>query len=468
MAADELSFHSLSEIAGLLRRREISAQELVDQQLTRLKSLEPSLNSFITVTEEEARGAAENADQRLAHGETRGALDGVPMTLKDLLWTRGVRTTSGSRVCGDFVPSVDATVVARLREAGAVFLGKTNMHEFAYGISNVNPHYGPAHNPWDEDRISGGSSGGSAASLAAGIGFGSVGTDTGGSIRIPSSLCGTVGLKPTYGLVSRHGVTPLAWSLDHVGPMARTVKDVAILLDVLAGHDPKDPTSRKQELAPVSSDLDEIPSGLLMAVHPGYFFEDLDPQVRKLVEAAIEDLEKLGLERVEASIPEIEHQGTCRNVITFAEAASYHEPSLQERPEAYGSATRELLELGLLVRATEYLTAQRARRRIVEAFGEAFRGFDVLVSPTVPVPAPRIGEELLVNGEKLRPGLLRLPTPFNTTGFPAISVPCGFTTEGLPVGLQLAARPFHEKRLLQIAYAYETSHPWVDRHPTST
>jgi aspartyl-tRNA(Asn)/glutamyl-tRNA(Gln) amidotransferase subunit A len=465
MTADDLSFRSLSEIAGLIRSREVSVQELVDQQLTRLKSLEPRLNAFITVTEEDARVAAENADRKLARGESPGPLHGVPMTLKDLLWTRGVRTTSGSKVSADFVPQEDATTVARLREAGAVFLGKTNLHEFAYGISNVNPHYGPVRNPWNEERISGGSSGGSAASLAAGIGYGSVGTDTGGSIRIPSSLCGIVGLKPTYGLVSRYGVTPLAWSLDHVGPMARNVQDVAILFDVLTGYDPKDPTSRKRKLASVSSELDEIPAELLMAVHPGYFFEDLEPQVRKLVEAAVEDLEKLGLERIEVSIPEIEHQGTCRNVITFAEAASYHEASLRERPEDYGPATRELLELGLLVRATEYLSAQRARRRIVEAFTEAFQGFDVLVSPTVPVPAPRIGEELLGNGEKLRPGLLRLPTPFNTTGFPAISVPCGFTTEGLPVGLQLAARPFHEKRLLQVAYAYEKSHPWVDRHP---
>ena len=468
MAADELSFRSLSEIAELVRRRDISVQELVDQQLARLKSLEPRLNAFITVTEEEARASAAEADRRLAKHESQGALDGVPMTLKDLLWTRGVRTTSGSKVFSDFVPDEDGTAVARLRQAGAVFLGKTNLHEFAYGISNANPHYGPVHNPWDVGRISGGSSGGSAASLAAGIGFGSVGTDTGGSIRIPSSLCGTVGLKPTYGLVSRYGVTPLAWSLDHVGPMGRTVKDVAILLDVLSGHDPKDPTSRKSELGSVTSEIDEIPSGLLMAVHRDYFFEDLEPQVLRLVDTAVEALEGLGLERVEASIPEIEHQGTCRNVITFAEAASYHEPLLRERPEDYGPATRELLELGLLVRATEYLTAQRARRRIVEAFREAFQGFDVLVSPTVPVPAPRIGEELLTNGEKLRPGLLRLPTPFNTTGFPAISVPCGFTSEGLPVGLQLAARPFHEKRLLQVAHAYEKSHPWAGRHPSSS
>ena len=328
--------------------------------------------------------------------------------------------------------------MARLRQAGAVFLGKTNLHEFAYGISNANPHYGPVHNPWDEDRISGGSSGGSAASLAAGIGYGSVGSDTGGSIRIPASLCGTVGLKPTYGTVSRYGATPLAWSLDHVGPMARTVRDVAILFDLLAGYDPKDPTSRNRDPQSVCEGLEELPSGLLMAVHPGYFFEELEPEVQRLVETAVDDLQKLGLTRVDVSIPEIEHQGTCRNVITFAEASSYHESMLRERREDYGAATRELLELGLMLRATEYLTAQRARRRIVEAFDKAFQGFDVLVSPTVPVPAPRIGDELLVNGEKLRPGLLRLPTPFKYHGLScdlrALRFHWGRSTRWTPVG----------------------------------
>ena len=256
--ADDLAFYSLRGVHDLLRRREISARELVDSQLARLESLQPRLNAFITVTHEEARRIADELDRETSRGESRGPLHGVPLTLKDLIWTKGVRTTSGSKVSADFVPQEDAAVVQRLRRAGALFLGKTNLHELAYGISNVNPHYGAVRNPWDEERISGGSSGGSAASLAAGVGYGSVGTDTGGSIRIPSALCGTVGLKPTYGAVSRSGVTPLAWSLDHVGPMARTVEDIAILLSVLAN-------------SPVGSDLADVPKGLRMGIHSDYF-----------------------------------------------------------------------------------------------------------------------------------------------------------------------------------------------------
>ena len=457
--ADDLDFYSLRAVHDLLRRREISARELVDSQLTRLESLQPQLNAFITVTHEEARRTADELDRETSLGESRGPLHGVPLTLKDLIWTKGVRTTSGSKVSADFVPQQDAAVVQRLRRAGALFLGKTNLHELAYGISNVNPHYGAVRNPWDEERISGGSSGGSAASFAAGIGYGSVGTDTGGSIRIPSALCGTVGLKPTYGSVSREGVTPLAWSLDHVGPMARTVEDVAILFDVLA-----DPSALAR-LGSTSEGLANLPKGLSMGIHADYFYEDLDPEVRDLVDAAVRDLEKLGLERRATSIPEVRYQGTCRDVVLYVEAASCYEASIRERPEDFGEDTRELLRLGLLIRATEYLTAQRARRRVVHAFRAAFHEFDVLVTPTVPVPAPRIGEETLSNGEGLRPGLLRLVTPFNTVGFPALSLPCGFTKAGLPVGLQLAARPFHEKQLLRVAHAYERSHPWLDRRP---
>jgi aspartyl-tRNA(Asn)/glutamyl-tRNA(Gln) amidotransferase subunit A len=465
---DDLSFYSLGRVRDLLRNREISARQLVDAQLARLEALEPRLNAFITVTAEEARRDADAADEEAARGELRGPLHGVPLTVKDLLWTRGTRTTSGSKIFSDFVPEEDATAVSRLREAGGLFLGKTNLHEFAYGISNVNPHYGPVRNPWDNERISGGSSGGSAASLAAGIGYGSVGTDTGGSIRIPSALCGTVGLKPTYGRVSRHGVTPLAWSLDHVGPIARTVEDVAILFDVLAGFDPRDPSSSRRKVEPVTPALEQLPSGIRIGIYSEYFYDNVDTEVRALVERAVGDFEKLGLERVQISIPELEHQGTCRNVITFAEAASYHETWLRERPADYGAATRELLQLGLLVSATEYLAAQRARRRVLGAVCDTFRNVDMLVSPTVPVPAPNIGEEQLSNGEKLRPGLLRLVSPYNTVGYPAISLPCGFTRAGLPVGLQLAARPFEEALLLQAAHAYETSHPWLGRHPTGS
>lgn len=461
----ELAFHSLRQVRDLLREKQITSEELVTSQLERVDELEPRLNAFITVMRDEAIEGAREADRSAARGEPVGSLHGVPLTLKDLFWTRDVRTTSGSKIDSDFVPTEDATVVTRLREAGAVILGKTNLHEFAYGVSSVNPHYGPVRNPWDTGRIAGGSSGGSAAALAAGVGYGSIGTDTGGSIRIPSAMCGTVGLKPTYGRVSRHRVTPLAWSLDHVGPMTRSVEDAALLYEVLAGHDPKDPATSRRKVEKVSDRLGELPSGLKIGLQEEYFFEDLDVEVRELVQTATRDLEGLGMERVSISVPEVQYQSTCRNVISFAEATSYHEKNLRSSPEDYGDSTRELLQLGLAILATEYLAAQRARRRIVEAFRDAMQKVDILVGPTVPATAPRIGEETLSNGEELRAGLLRLTSPFNTVGFPAISVPCGFTRFGLPVGLQLVARPFEESLLLKVAHGYEVTHPWRDRHP---
>lgn len=465
MSGEELTYCSLREVRDLLRAREVSSRELVEAQLERLEALEPRLNQFITVARHEALHAAQSADDAAARSENLGPLHGVPLTVKDLLWTRGMRTTSGSKIFADFVPEEDATAVAKVRDAGAVLLGKTNLHELAYGVSSVNPHYGAVRNPWDSERISGGSSGGSASALASGVGYGSIGTDTGGSIRIPSALCGTVGLKPTYGQVSRYGVTPLSWSLDHVGPMTRTVEDAAILFEILAGHDSKDPSSAGREPEKVSERLDALPPRLKMGLHAKYFFEQIDPEVAGAVQTAVRDLERLGLERAEVNIPEVDHQSTCRNVISFAEASSYHERNIRERPSDFGEAVLELLRLGLLVRATEYLAAQRARRRVTEAFRNAFRNMDILVCPMVPVAAPRIGEEQLSNGEELRAGLLRLASPFNTVGFPAISLPCGFTGAGLPIGLQLVARPFAEGLLLKVAHAYESSHSWGSRHP---
>jgi aspartyl-tRNA(Asn)/glutamyl-tRNA(Gln) amidotransferase subunit A len=376
-----------------------------------------------------------------------------------------VRTTSGSKIKADFVPSEDATVVRKLRGAGAVFLGKTNLHEFAYGVSSDNPHYGPVHNPWDVERMSGGSSSGSAAALAAGVGYGSVGTDTGGSIRIPSALSGVVGLKPTYGRVSRYGVTPLSWSLDHVGPIARSVEDTALLFEILAGHDVKDPSSAHRDVERVSDRLDELPSPLKMGIDTDFFFDRLDTEVQDVVEEAVRDLERLGLERIGVSLPQVEHLGVCRNVVAFSEASSYHEKNLRERPEDYGDNVRELLHLGLCIKATEYLASQRARRKIIQMFRDAFESFDILVCPTAAAPAPKIGVNELSNGEELRSGLLRLCGPFNALGFPALSLPCGFTRSGLPIGLQIVARPFEEPLLLKVGHAYERSHSWRDEHP---
>jgi aspartyl-tRNA(Asn)/glutamyl-tRNA(Gln) amidotransferase subunit A len=309
----------------------------------------------------------------------------------------------------------------------------------------VNPHYGTARNPWDRTRISGGSSGGSAVALASGIGYGSIGTDTGGSIRIPSSLCGVVGLKPTYGRISRQGVTPLSWSLDHVGPMARTVEDVALLYHAMTGESVEEP--EPAESSPLR--------GLRVGLHPRYFFESLAPEVDTSVRSALITLESLGAAVVEIDVPEIELQGACRNTIAFAEASCYHEKNLRTRPQDYGEDTRELLRLGLLIPATDYLAALRARRVVFGAFRRAFESIDVLATPSTPAAAPPIGASVLENGEELRSGLLRLPGPFNTTGFPALSLPCGFTGNGLPIGLQLVAAPRREGLLLRVARAFE-------------
>jgi aspartyl-tRNA(Asn)/glutamyl-tRNA(Gln) amidotransferase subunit A len=465
VTADELAYLTLVEIRDLLRKGEVTAVELAESQLDRLERLEPDLNAFITVTRDEALEAARSADDAVRRGESLGPLHGVPFTLKDLFWTKGVRTTSGSKVFADFIPEKNATVVDRLLGAGAVLMGKTNLHELAYGVTCVNPHYGPVRNPWDRDRIAGGSSGGSAAALGAGIGYGSVGSDTGGSIRIPSALCGTVGLKPTYGRVSRYGATPLSWSLDHIGPMTRTVKDAAVVYDIMVGHDPKDSASHQERVEAIAPRIDQLPSHIKMGIPEKYFFERIEPEVEELVRTAIGELEGLGMRRDTFPYEQSRHLSTCRNVIAFTEASTYHETTLEERPQDFGPGARELLRLGLTVQGTEYLKAQRARRRLVELLREAFRDVDFIVSPMTPAPAPKIVDEQFADGEDLRAGLLRLAGPFNAAGFPALALPCGFTRSGLPVGMQLVGRPFEEDLLLKVGHAYEVVHPWRERHP---
>jgi aspartyl-tRNA(Asn)/glutamyl-tRNA(Gln) amidotransferase subunit A len=435
---------STREISSLLARGELSSEELVRDHLDRAASIS-ELNAFISLLRDSALAEARRLDGMRRRGEVLGPLHGIPVTAKDLVWSKGHKTTSGSRIFADFVPDRDAPALARLRDRGAVLLGKTNLHEFAYGVSNVNPHYGAARNPWDRTRISGGSSGGSAVALASGVGYGSIGTDTGGSIRIPSSLCGTVGLKPTYGRISREGVTPLSWSLDHVGPMARTVEDVAVLYEAMSGETVDLP--EREESAPLSR--------LRVGLHPRHFLENLSPDVEASVRGAVKRLESLGAAVVEIDVPEVELQGACRNTIAFAEASCYHEKNIRTRPQEYGEDTRELLRLGLLIPATDYLAALRARRLILRAFRNAFEAIDVLAAPSTPSAAPPLGASVLENGEDLRSGLLRLAGPFNTVGFPALSLPCGSTEKGLPLGLQLAAAPGKERLLLRVADTFE-------------
>jgi len=424
---------SLLELARALRRRVVSPTEAVDAYLQRIDE-NRRLRAFITVTAEQARREARLAERRLQNGDPAPLL-GVPLAVKDLFATRGIRTTAGSRILRDWMPARDATSVARLREAGAIMLGKLNLHEFAYGITNGNPHWGVARNPWDEMRIPGGSSGGSAIAVVRGLCAGTLGTDTGGSIRIPAALCGCVGLKPTYGAVPLDGVVPLAASLDHAGPIARTVADARVLFEVIAGVRLGRPSRIR---------------GLTVGVPKRFFFEQVEPGVSRKVHDAIAGLRAEGLRVREMDIQEVSLSIATQIVTIRAEASGYHARWIKAQSRAYGPDVRVRLQMGLLTSAADYLLAQQARARIREGLRRAFSTVDLLAVPTVPITAPIIGERRVRWGRVEEPvdgALVRLTSPFNLTGAPALSVPCGFSN-GLPVGVQLVAPWGEESRLL--------------------
>jgi aspartyl-tRNA(Asn)/glutamyl-tRNA(Gln) amidotransferase subunit A len=463
----DLAFLSIEQASRLLRRKEISPVELVDASLVRIERLNPSINAFLTVLAEPARKQARAAEREIRRGRWRGPLHGIPISLKDNFWTRGIRTTAGSKILEDFVPDQDSDVAASLARAGAVLLGKTNMHEFAYGITSENPHYGPVHNPWARERISGGSSGGSVASVATGMCFASVGTDTGGSIRIPSALCGIVGLKPTFGLVSVEGSVPLGVTFDCAGPVARSVADACITLEAIAGKYPKGETHPDYRKLRKNR-----PRRFRLGWPQDFFFERLDGEVRRLVGTAGKLFESsLGGRIQKSSLPRLAGAIEVATNVVVGEASYYHEtqgyyPALAE---GYGADVRSHLQWGHDLRAVDYLRGVAKRREIEEDFAAAFEHVDVILAPTSPIPAPPIGtSEVRVAGERetaVRAELLRLTRPANLTGLPAISIPCGFTREGLPVGLQLIAPKWAEARLLSIALAYEEATDWHNRHP---
>ena len=469
MAADELTRLSIAEAGERLRRRTLSPVELAQAYLTRIQSEDTVARCYITVLHDEALAAAAKAEQDIAGGDYRGPLHGIPIALKDLIATRGIRTTCGSKILKDWVPASDATVAARLTAAGAILLGKLNMHEFAYGPTGVNPHYGTPVNPWGHHRMPGGSSSGSGAAVAAGLCAGALGTDTGGSVRIPASLCGIVGLKPTYGLVSRAGVIPLAWSLDHIGPMTKTVTDAALVLQVLAGHDPADPSSASLPVPDYRRSLDGDPRGLRVGVVREVFFEHLHPEVRDAVEAAARALEAIGVHVEEVRLSRIHHAGPATFAIITAESMAYHEPYLKTRASEYGADVRARLLTGQFVLATQYLKAQRARQVLQADVDAALQHVDALLFPTTPIPAPRTDErEATIDGvcDDVRAWLTRCTRPINLTGHPALSVPCGLTAGGLPIGLQLVGRRFDEATLLRLGRAYETVSPLRHRRPS--
>ncbi|HXX70866.1 MAG TPA: amidase [Candidatus Acidoferrum sp.] len=462
----ELAFLTMEQAAALLRRRELSPVELVDAALLRIERWSLSLGAFLTVLTKQARQHAKRAEREIRRGDLRGPLHGIPISLKDNFLTRGIRTTAGSTILADFVPDQDSRVAKSLAEAGAILLGKTNMHEFAYGITGENPHYGSSRNPWSPERISGGSSGGSAVAVATGMGLVSVGTDTGGSIRIPAALCGIVGLKPTFGLVSVEGVVPLGASFDHVGPLARSVSDASMVLEAIAGKYPRGAlrpsyrTLRRQR-----------PRRFRLGWPKDFFFERIDPEIRSAIDAAAKTFATLGAQIKEIALPHLPTAVDRATSLVVAEANYYHEsqgyyPSCSEQ---YGEDVRGHLEWGHNLRAVDFLRGLDARRDLMEDFRRAFEQVDIILAPTAPISAPRIGHsQIRVAGERettVRAELLRLTRPANLSGLPAISIPCGFTSEGLPVGLQLLGPRWGEARLLAIARAFEEATDWHHRHP---
>jgi aspartyl-tRNA(Asn)/glutamyl-tRNA(Gln) amidotransferase subunit A len=460
---------TIREAAQWLRGRRFSSLELTTAALGRIERLNPALKAFITVTEEQALARARQADSELAAGRARGPLHGIPMAVKDLFLTRGVPTTAGSPIYRDLVPDPDAAAVARLEAAGAVMLGKLNMHELAYGITSANPHFGAVRNPWNTAHSPGGSSGGSGAAVAAGIAYAALGTDTGGSIRIPASFCGTVGLKPTYGRVSRQGVLPLAWSLDHVGPLTRSVRDAALILNAIAGYDRADATSSRHPVVDFVPDEDCSIRGLRIGFPETFFFERLNPDVESAVRGAIARAESLGAEVKPVKVPGMEAMNAAGRVILLCEASALLEPHLGNRSR-FGPDVLALLDQGRLLPATDYIHAQRLRKQMQREFARVWSAVDCLITPTTPNTAPRIGQSTVKLGgreEDVRLATTRLVRAMNLLGLPALSMPCGLSADGLPMGLQIVGPAFHEALILRVGAALEDGGVGIPPCPVS-
>ncbi len=446
---------TILETAAALRRREISSAELTAAALERIERLNPATNAMQTVMTDAARERARQADEELARGEGRGPLHGIPIAVKDLFFTKGVRTTGGSRLFEDHVPDHDAAVVESLRAGGAVLIGKTGMHELAYGITSSNPHFGAVRNPWDRDRIPGGSSGGSGAAVASGMVAMAMGSDTGGSIRIPASYCGVVGLKPTYGRVSRYGAMPLGYSLDHMGPLTNSVRDAGAVLNVIAGYDPRDESSSHRPVENYVPNIEPSLDGLRIGMPENYYFERLDAEVDTAVRAAFHTAAERGAKIVPLRMPDIDAINTVARLILLAEASAVLEPYLHQR-DRFGADVLALLDQGRLVPATDYINAQRLRRSMQREFAALWSRVDCLFTPTTPITAPRIGETTVtVGGESqdVRLASTRLVRAINLLGLPALSIPCGADHHGLPIGLQIVGPPFGEALILRVAQA---------------
>lgn len=465
---DNILYLPITMLSNLIRTGEISPVELTESTFAEIDKHNPRLNAFIALCREESLEAAKQAEREIGDGQIRGALHGIPVAIKDIIHVAGAPTTCGSKFFSVNPSQPDATVTTRLKAAGAIIVGKTNLHEFAYGVTSENPHFGATPNPWDTSRVAGGSSGGSAAAVAAGLCAGALGSDTGGSIRIPAAMCGVVGLKPTYGRVSVRGVFELAQSLDCVGPICRRVKDAAVMMNTLAGYDGGDVHSKNRPVPDYTEALEDSISGMRAGVPRQHCFEGLHPDVENSVAEAIGVLGKLGVDVIELdllSIPDA-HQATL--TILMAEASHFHQRRLAEHREDFGLDVREILEDGQKLSAADYVGATRSRELARHEFDQAFEAVDFILTPTAPVPAPLRSMLDTSDGSDsnlIRPRLTQNTRIFNLLGLPVISVPCGFTKEGLPVGLQIVGRWWAEGELLQIAHAYEQVTPWHGMRP---
>lgn len=454
---------TISELAEKVRKREISPIEITRECLDRIEKLNPRLNAFITVTADGALAEARQAEAEIGRGEWRGPLHGIPIALKDLIDTAGVRTTSASALHENRVPSADAEVVRRLRNAGAVIIGKNNLHEFAYGGSSLISYFGAVRNAWDQARVAGGSSGGSASAIGAGLCYAAIGTDTAGSIREPAALCGCVGLKPTYGRVSSRGVIPLSASLDHVGPITRSVADAASTLQAIAGFDADDITTENRPVGDYVSAMKETPRQLRVGIPREYFFDDLDSEVASAMEHAIS-----GIHSMLAEVREIKLEVPTDRSLQAAESYAFHSESVAKNPDFYQVETVRRIRSGEKVSVSEYIQRRRELEETRRHIQRIFADVDLLVTPTTPMPAPSIAE-LMATPEALRPAELRLlrnTRPFNVWGLPAISVPCGFAETGMPIGLQIAGPHWREDLVLRLAHAYEQASAWHKRQCT--
>jgi aspartyl-tRNA(Asn)/glutamyl-tRNA(Gln) amidotransferase subunit A len=457
--SEAIAYATIRELGARYRKRELSPVEVTRTLLARIEKVDPSLNAFVTLTAERALADARAAEELLRRGDDRPLL-GIPIAHKDIYCTRGIRTTGGSALLADWVPDVESTCGRRWQDAGTVLLGKLITHEFAMGLQFPGHRFPPARNPWNVDHIPGGSSSGSGAALAAGLVYGATGSDTGGSIRGPASFCGIVGLKPTYGRSSRAGVLTLSWTLDHTGPMARTVEDCALLMQPLAGHDPLDPASSLAPVDDYTAQLGRDVRGLRIGVVRNYFFEGVDPEVERAFEEAMATLRRLGADVRDVQIPSLKATHSFL-LILLAEAYAYHERDLREHPELYGDVLRERFMAGALVTAAEYVQAQRIRSEICREAAEVLRDVDVLATPTSPKPATPFPQAYDPEFGFPRSNM----PPFNITGSPTLALPCGFSASGLPLSLQLAGRPFDEATVLRVGHAYEQATSWHTRRP---